>query len=185
MPPPIAATELRILYTSDEHGWIAPFADKGRRHDGAAGLAARYQKEGLCTSGTCEESSLIALSGGDQWTGPAISSFFRGKPAAEVWRRVGFSASALGNHELDFGRSDFLANQKTQGFPYLAANVSPTRAEGGVAERFRVFRRAGVNLGVIGLSTRFTPIHGMRANYEGLSFGEEEAALAQVVPEVW
>jgi len=28
--------------------------------------------------GACEESDTLALSGGDNWTGPAISSFFRG-----------------------------------------------------------------------------------------------------------
>lgn len=180
-----AATELRILYTSDEHGWIAPFADKGRRHDGAAGLVARYRKEGLCFGERCDDVPVLALSGGDQWTGPAISSFFQGEPTAILWKQLGFSASALGNHELDFGRAIFLKNQATEGYPYLAANVSPTLEAGGVAERYRLFKRAGLTLGVVGLSTKSTPVHGLRKNYEGLAFGEEEAALADVVPEVW
>jgi 5'-nucleotidase / UDP-sugar diphosphatase len=182
------ATELRILYSSDEHGWIAPFADKGRRHDGAAGLVARYRHEGLCAperGGRCDDVPVLALSGGDQWTGPAISSFFQGEPAAMLWKKLGFSASALGNHELDFGKEVFRKNQAVEGYPYLAANVSPVLEAGGVAERYRLFKRAGITLGVIGLSTHSTPIHGMRKNYEGLAFADEEEALKQVVPEVW
>jgi 5'-nucleotidase / UDP-sugar diphosphatase len=179
------ATELRLLYSSDEHGWIAPFADKGRRHDGAAGLVARYRKEGLCFGDRCDDVPVLALSGGDQWTGPAISSFFQGEPTAILWKKLGFSASALGNHELDFGRATFSKNQATEGYPYLAANVSPVLAAGGVAERYRLFKRGGITLGVIGLATRSTPVHGMRKNYEGLAFADEEESLTQVVPEVW
>lgn len=193
LPPPPSpakgpASELRLLYTSDEHGWIAPFADKGRKQDGVAGLITRYQREGLCvpaSPGDCDDVPVLAFSGGDQWTGPAISSFFKGEPTTELWKRVGFSASALGNHELDFGRKTFLANQRAEGYPYLAANVAPSFAEGGVAEPYRLFKRAGITLGVVGLSMQSTPIHGLRANYEGLTFGEEEAALAKAIPEVW
>lgn len=185
---PVAARELRLLYTSDEHGWIAPFADKGRRQDGVAGLIARYRAEGLCVPakpGDCDDVPVLALSGGDQWTGPAISSFFRGEPTTELWKRLGFSASALGNHELDFGRATFLVNQRAEGYPYLAANVTPAFADGGVAEPYRLFKRAGITLGVVGLSMQSTPIHGLRANYDGLVFGEEEAALAKTIPSVW
>jgi 2',3'-cyclic-nucleotide 2'-phosphodiesterase (5'-nucleotidase family) len=177
---------LRLLYTSDEHGWIAPSTEKGKARDGAAGLLARWLKnEGHCVPGTgqtCEGAATLALSGGDNWTGPALSSFFQGEPAALAMQRLGYAASALGNHELDFGRLSFEKNAAQEGFPYVGANVAPTLDQGGITRPFVLLRRQGVAVGVVGLSTSTTPRVGMRENYKGLSFGDEEKALEQAIP---
>lgn len=192
-PPPAPKREpitLRLLYTSDEHGFIQPVHDEGKPfRDGAAVLLGLWRsREGHCVpsaSDRCEGSATVALSGGDNWTGPAISSFWKGQSAAEVLRRVGYSASALGNHEMDFGRTIFERNRDLEGFPYVAANVSPSRAQGGVADKSVLVVRKGVTLGVVGLSTRDTVKAGLRDNYKGLTFGDEEDALAAEVPAVW
>lgn len=174
---PIALT---LLYTADEHGWIAPTIERGRQRGGAAELATRWAEiEGLCnpTGGAvCDASAALALSGGDNWTGPAISSYWRGQPAADAFGRVGWAASALGNHELDFGRSGFVANRALMHLGYLAANVQTTSGET-VASPMQLFRRNGVTVGVVGLATRSTPQHGLRENYAGLVFSDEEKAL--------
>ena len=47
-------------------------------------------------------------------------------------QRMGYAASAFGNHEFDFGRAKSLEHRKTGGFPYLAANVEVE--EGGPSE---------------------------------------------------
>lgn len=178
-----APVALTLLYTSDEHGWVAPVRDAGKpRRVGAAALLSLWRSaEGHCvpSSSRCEESATIALSGGDNWTGPAISTFFKGEIAAITMRRLGYAAIALGNHELDFGRAVFARNAEAQGIPYLAANVSPTRSEGGVAEAFTLVRRRGVAVGVVGLSTRKSPSAGLRDNYKGLTYGDEEPALVR------
>src|SRR4051812_34807667 len=70
-PPPALSgpVTLRILYTSDEHGWIAPAEEKGRTRGGAASLLARWKRdENHCVptpSDNCESSTDLALSGGD------------------------------------------------------------------------------------------------------------------------
>ncbi|MFO0658506.1 MAG: bifunctional UDP-sugar hydrolase/5'-nucleotidase [Polyangiaceae bacterium] len=125
------------------------------------------------------------MSGGDNWTGPALSSYFQGEVAAESMKRLGYAASALGNHELDFGRAAFSKNHDREGFPYLAANVTPPANSGGVSESWRIFSRNGVKIGVIGLATRSTPIHGMRSNYDGLRFDDESSTLEREVPAVY
>ncbi|MCS6900200.1 MAG: bifunctional UDP-sugar hydrolase/5'-nucleotidase [Myxococcales bacterium] len=193
--PPSSATNavaspvtLRLLYTSDEHGWIAPVTEKGKTRGGLAELLARWRAyEQHCVPSiaeTCEGSSTVALSGGDNWTGPAISSYFRGEPAAEALQAMGYVASALGNHELDFGRDSFEKNAKLQGIPYLGANVQ-TQTGHGVTRAYLLVRRQGITLGIVGLSTRDTPRVGLRDNYQGLEFGSEEEALTQVIPEVY
>jgi 2',3'-cyclic-nucleotide 2'-phosphodiesterase (5'-nucleotidase family) len=186
---PRAPIQLRLLYTSDEHGWVAPITEKGKSRDGAAGLLARWTKtEGHCVPGpaqSCETAGTLALSGGDNWTGPALSSFFKGEPAAMAMRQLGYGASALGNHELDFGRLLFEKNAAEEGFPYVGANVEPTLDQGGITRPFVLLRRRGVTVGVVGLTTHETPHLGMRDNYKGLRFRDEEASLVEIVPQVY
>lgn len=191
-PPPVGPhgpVELTLLYTSDEHGWVAPVRDAGKpKRGGAAALLARWREhEHHCVpdDGPCEDSTTIALSGGDNWTGPAISTFFKGEIATTAMRRLGYAASALGNHELDFGRAVFARNAAAQRVPYLAANVTPSAKEGGVAEAFTIVRRKGVRVGVVGLSTRKSPTAGMRSNYDGLTYGDEEPAMLRATAQAY
>ena len=180
---------LRILFTSDEHGWVAPAVEKGRARGGAPALLARWRAhEGHCVPSqekSCEEAATLALSGGDNWTGPALSSFFKGEVAAESMRRLGYAASALGNHELDFGRAGFDRNAALEAFPYVGANVSPPLEEGGITRPFVLVKRSGVTVGVVGLAFKSTPKVGLRENYKGLAFSDEEDALASAVPAAW
>jgi len=63
---------ITLLHTNDEHGWILP-AEKNKTTltSGAAELMGVWQKnEGYPNAST------IALSSGDMWTGPAISTWF-------------------------------------------------------------------------------------------------------------
>ncbi|MCC6644519.1 MAG: bifunctional metallophosphatase/5'-nucleotidase [Polyangiaceae bacterium] len=185
-PEPVRLT---LLYTSDEHGWVAPVHAAGKpKRGGAAALLARWRDhEGHCVpdDGPCDGASTIALSGGDNWTGPAISTFFKGEIAALAMRRLGYSAIALGNHELDFGRAIFARNAAAQRIPYLAANVTPRASAGGVAEPFTIVRRKGVQVGVVGLSTKKAPSAGIRTNYDGLDYGDEEPAMVRAVDQAY
>lgn len=136
--------------------------------------------------GACDESPVFALSGGDNWTGPAISSYFRGKPMAETMRAFGYLAAAMGNHELDFGQQNLIENARVQGYDFISANVrwEPGRTPLPLVP-WTVLRRNQVDIGVIGLSTVFTTHHLAPGSYEGLTFEDEEQTLTRVVPEVW
>lgn len=186
--PPVPIS-LRLLYTSDEHGWIAPVVEKDRRRGGAPELLARWiHQEQHCVpsvTDSCTSSSTLALSGGDHWTGPALSSYFNGAPAAEALKLIGYTASALGNHELDFGREIFAKNASIQQIPYVGANVKPWLDAGGITKPYLLVHRQGITIGVVGVSAKDTPKSGMRDNYKGLDFQEEEAALVQTIPEVY
>ncbi|HEU4412759.1 MAG TPA: 5'-nucleotidase C-terminal domain-containing protein [Polyangiaceae bacterium] len=185
-PRASASATLRFLFTSDEHGWIAPAESEGRARGGAAALLGRWLRdEGHCVpsaSGGCEAAATLALSGGDNWTGPAVSSFFEGAPATEAMRRLGYAASALGNHEFDFGREALEKNAARQGFPFVAANVRPREGRPELARPFVVVERRGVRVGVVGLTLESAPRQGLRSNYEGYDFEPEGPALERAVP---
>ena len=85
---------LTILYTNDEHGWMEG-EEKG---SGAANLLGLWrQKEGYDPQG-----DFLILSGGDNWTGPAISSWFKGQSMVEVMNDMGYAASTDDHHQSDF-----------------------------------------------------------------------------------
>ncbi len=74
---------------------------------------------------------------------------------------IGVSGSAIGNHEFDFGPDVLLPFLGFKQAPSLAANI---RSERGAAEflpRQKLSQmyefKSGIRIGVIGLSTIFTP----------------------------
>src|ERR1043165_9965460 len=145
-----------VLVTSDELGWLLPSADEGgKKKGGAAELLGQWvAEEKHCPGGTaCKPGydATVALSTGNHWNGPAISSFFRGESTAEVMKRMGYQVSTLGTHELDFGRDQFLRNRGLDGISYVAANLKVKAPDAKDMELppFKIVERRGVKLGVV------------------------------------
>ena len=104
-----------LLYTNDEHGHIY-------ENDGwykAVALYEMWEEE----EKNCKNCSVIKLSGGDNYTGTAVSTFFKGESMAEVMGLLGYRVSALGNHEFDFGERELKNNAKTAKMQYISSNV--------------------------------------------------------------
>jgi 2',3'-cyclic-nucleotide 2'-phosphodiesterase (5'-nucleotidase family) len=188
---PIAVT---LLYTSDEHGWLAPNAGRKTRHGGVAQLLHQLvSREQHCAGALpgaplpdCRGSSTLLLSGGDNYTGPSISGYYRGHSMAVALRRLGYAATAFGNHELDFGLAAFEHNRSTAEVPYLAANIRRVAADAPqLAEPYRIVERAGARIGVVGVSTVETPKAAAAHRFRGVVFDDIEATLDRVIPQLW
>lgn len=100
-----------LLYTNDEHGHIY---EKDGWYKGVA-LYEMWEEE----EKNCENCTVIRLSGGDSYTGTAVSTFVKGSSMAEVMGLLGYKLSALGNHDFDFGRQELKNNSKTAKMQYL------------------------------------------------------------------
>lgn len=131
---PHARVEVTVLFANDEHGWLLAHDEKGRTLGGAAEVLGQWVRdEGHCPGPAmrerggdggagerlpgppCPDPRTLLLSGGDNFTGPAISSYFDGRPMAEAMARMGYAASAFGNHEFDFGRARFVEDRAVSG----------------------------------------------------------------------
>lgn len=104
-----------LLYTNDEHGHI--YENDGW-YKGVALYEMWEDEEKNCTNCT-----VIRLSGGDNYTGTAVSTFFKGASMAEVMGLLGYRVSALGNHEFDFGEKELKNNANTAKMQYLCSNL--------------------------------------------------------------
>ncbi|WP_342380873.1 5'-nucleotidase C-terminal domain-containing protein [Myxococcus stipitatus] len=186
---PAAPSEVTLLVTGGTFGQLLPTDGKG----GAAELLGQWvNTEKHCPGPvkdgqpTCADSGTLALATGDHGNGPALSSFFLGAPTAEVMGRMGYAASAMGNHELAFGKEAFLSNRTTGGFPYLAANLrvkDPATAGDLSLPAFQVFERRGLKIGVVGLAAEKTVRTAMAGRADGLEVTGYEEALSSAIPE--
>jgi 5'-nucleotidase/UDP-sugar diphosphatase len=177
-----AQRELIILHTNDEHGYLLPQESKDFYEGGAAYCAAQWLRQGY--DPLAAEGHVLLLSGGDNWTGPAISTWFQGESAIEVMNAMGYRASAVGNHDFDAGQEVLRRRIAQAKFPYLAANLyrQGTQEVVDFVRPYCVIEVNGVRVGIIGLALRETPEVTALKYLEGLEFGDYEPALRRWAP---
>jgi 2',3'-cyclic-nucleotide 2'-phosphodiesterase (5'-nucleotidase family) len=90
-----------------------------------------------------------------------------------VFNQLGLAAAALGNHEFDWGQDTLRARMRQARYAILGANVRDTlgRPVSWIRSDTLIVR-AGVKIGVIGLSTRQTATSTRASNVIGLRFVE-------------
>ncbi len=173
---------LRLFFTADEHGWLfSGWSDDGTVfYGGAAELMTLMRERGYDPN----ENNSLLLSDGDMWTGPAISTWYKGESVVEVMNAMGYSAAAIGNHEFDFGQDVLLQRSQEADFPFLAANLRdevsgdpPAYARNYIVEEVN-----GVQVGIIGLTLDGLPYLVCSDNLEGLVETGYEQALRETVP---
>ncbi|MEN8172354.1 MAG: bifunctional UDP-sugar hydrolase/5'-nucleotidase, partial [Chloroflexota bacterium] len=170
---------LTVLYTNDEHGWI-----EGRESgSGAATLAGLWADAGYENQG-----DLLILSGGDNWTGPAISTWFDGQSMVAVMNVMGYHAAAIGNHEFDFGLDVLQTRLAEAEFPYLSANTrykagGSTPTDLGI-QAYTIVDTGVLRVGLIGLTLTDTPSITNPEHTAVFDFIDYETALREVVPQV-
>jgi 5'-nucleotidase/UDP-sugar diphosphatase len=179
---PASRHEIIILNTTDEHGALLPGVESDFLIGGAANSDATWLRQGH--DPRAGDGNVLLLSSGDNWTGPAISTWFKGESAVEVMNAMGYRASVIGNHELDFGQEVLQARIAQADFPYLAANLyrDGTQELPDWVKPYTLLDINGVRVGVIGLALEETPQVTAAKNLEGLAFGAYEPALRRWVP---
>jgi 2',3'-cyclic-nucleotide 2'-phosphodiesterase (5'-nucleotidase family) len=170
--------QITILYTNDEHGWM--------ESTGATGGAAEMVGLWRSAEDYSDDAPILILSGGDMWTGPAISTWFQGESMLEVMNAMGYDAAAIGNHEFDFKVEGLEARLAQSDFPFLSANIRE-KAGGGIPDfalPYIVREVNGIQVGLIGLTTTSTPTSAFPDYVEDYDFIPYEDALEDVVPQV-
>jgi 2',3'-cyclic-nucleotide 2'-phosphodiesterase (5'-nucleotidase family) len=114
---------------------------------------------------------VILLDGGDQFQGTPASNLGFGRPVVTIFNRLGRAASALGNHEFDWGQDTLRARMREARYPILGANV--TDASGKDIPWIpddTVITAGGVRVGIVGIATVATPRTTNPTTVAGLRF---------------
>lgn len=171
---------LTVYTTSDEHGWLQPVTQNGVVYGGVANFFASAKADGF------DPTRDLLVSCGDNWAGPAISTLFQGKPVVEAFNYMGYAATAIGNHEFDFGQAVLAERIGDSHYAYLSANTrdAATGDQAPFALPYKIVTIQGIDIGLVGLTTPDTATATNPPNVAGLSFGSPLETLESVVPRV-
>lgn len=156
------------LFTfNDFHGAYVPSPSQ----PGAAYLASLYIEE------FSKVANAVTLCGGDNYSGGYFSRITKGEPIDDFFKTMNVTASAVGNHEFDWG-VDYLAKAATKGVPYLAANIysdslhttHPQWVKPYLIKSIVLSEKDTIKMAIIGLSTLETLTTTKAENLKGLYF---------------
>ncbi|MBA3459706.1 MAG: 5'-nucleotidase C-terminal domain-containing protein [Deltaproteobacteria bacterium] len=130
---------------------------------------------------------VVLLDGGDMFQGTLESNLSEGADVVRAYNEMGYTATAVGNHEFDFGpegpattpqsieddaRGALLSRAREAKFPMLVANISDKTSGARIKwpnmPPSVLVEVAGIKVGIIGASTESTPFTTMPANFVGL-----------------
>ncbi len=155
-PKPV---HLVILHTNDVHGHLTPFEYNGEKQMG--GVARRST---LLKRLAPPEMAVLRLDAGDVWERGALSKRYHGQPDVLALNAMQYDAAALGNNEFRQGVPSLLEQMRLATFPFLSANVTVKATGKPLARESVLFRRGGLRIGVIGVTTpRITTYPGLES----------------------
>ncbi|MFK7886348.1 MAG: bifunctional UDP-sugar hydrolase/5'-nucleotidase [Gammaproteobacteria bacterium] len=170
---------LSVIGTNDVHGELL-----GRY----GGLTAFSGYVTALRDARQSDGGVALLDAGDMWQGTLESNLGEGAAMIAAYNALAYDAAAIGNHEFDFGpageafipetpqddpQGALKARAREAHFPLLAANVIDQATGDPVAwenvQPTTMFERAGVRIGVIGVTTAETIATTILANTAGLA----------------
>lgn len=106
----LADYKLTILHTNDFHSRFTPIS----KYDGGCGEGDNA--EGKCFGGSARlvtainaararSGNSILVDGGDQFQGSLFYTYYKGKLAAEMMNKMGYTGMTVGNHEFEDRKS--------------------------------------------------------------------------------
>ncbi|MEO6775475.1 MAG: 5'-nucleotidase C-terminal domain-containing protein [Kofleriaceae bacterium] len=178
---PQVAHTLTIIGTNDLHGALD-------RLPLFAGFVANVRAARATDGG-----GVVLVDGGDLFQGTLESNLAEGADVVKAYNRLGYAATAIGNHEFDYGpvgpaviakgdqdpRGALKARAAEATFPFLVTNILDARTGQRIAwpnmPASRLLEVAGVKVGILGASTESTPFTTMPANFAGLEMAKPTA----------
>lgn len=164
----VVANTIDIVSFNDFHGAVAEDVKEGGKNVGMAKLVATTKEYMGVNPNT------IFVSGGDQYQGTSESNLTLGRPVNAMMKGMGVVASAVGNHEFDWGTEHMTKWQADGGFTFLAANIIDTATKQPVAwaKPYMMVEKNGKKIALLGFSTKETIVLTSSKYTKGLEFAE-------------
>ncbi|HHF2858835.1 TPA: bifunctional UDP-sugar hydrolase/5'-nucleotidase UshA [Vibrio diabolicus] len=171
--------KLTVLHTNDHHGrfW--------QNRYGEYGMAARKTLiDDLREEIQAEGGSVLLLSGGDINTGVPESDLQDAEPDFKGMSKIGYDAMALGNHEFDNPLDVLFKQQEWASFPMLSANIYDKNTGKRLFQPYAMFKKQGIKIAVIGLTTEDTAKLGNPEFIEQIDFRDPKEEAKNLISEL-
>lgn len=159
-------TVVEIISINDFHGNLSEDAREKGKNMGMAKVIDAVKKYKANNPNT------IVVSAGDSYQGSAMSNLTHGAPVSEMYKEMGVIASAVGNHEFDWG-IEWVEKWKKDGeFDFLATNIIEKKSGKPVdwAKPYKIVDINGIKIGFIGLTTPETEFKTLPENVKDYKF---------------
>lgn len=165
-----------IVSINDFHGSLTSSSDTDKNIGAARLVQAVYDRK-------AKNPFTVTVSAGDNFNGSALSNSLYGEPVAIMLNNLGIVASAIGNHEYDWGTDKFSTWKNTMGAPFLAANIYNTETNKPVdyALPYIIKDIQGTKVAFIGLTTQETAYKTKPENVKGLEFKDPVVTAREYV----
>jgi 5'-nucleotidase len=169
--------KLTVLHTNDVHSHIDPFPENDPKFAGLGGVARRAT---LVKRIRETEKNVLLLDAGDIYQGTPYFNRYGGELEVKLMSKMGYDASAIGNHDFDNGIDGIVKNLPLFNFPLLCANYdfSSTELDGKTSE-YKIFEKDGLKIGVFGLGIELEGLVDRRM-YGKTKYNEPEVVSAKM-----
>lgn len=164
-----------IVSFNDFHGNVAEDVSQTGKNVGMSKLV------GAIKDAVAKNPNTIVVSGGDNYQGTAISNLTYGAPVSEMMKGMDVFASAVGNHEFDWGADRIQQWAKDGDFTFLASNIYDTKTGQPVtwAKPYMIQEKGDLKIAFIGLAHPDTPTLTKSEYVAGLEFRDPAAAAQE------
>lgn len=164
---------VELVSFNDLHGNV----QESGKNVGIAKLASAIKARTALNASSNYEA--IPLAAGDLYQGTAISNLTKGAPVNEFLKDINIPASAVGNHEFDWGKELIPTWAKAGNFDFLAANIIDKKTGKPVewAKPYKIIEVDGIKVGLIGVTTPETAYKTTPANVADLTFEDPSISV--------
>lgn len=163
--------EVNIITFNDLHGAV----EAGGKNAGIAKLAGEINRVKNTNPDT------IVVSAGDSYQGSAMSNLTYGEPVNKMMKEVEVVASAVGNHEFDWGLDYISKWAEEGGYDFLASNIYDKNTGKPVtwAKPYIIVEKGGLKIGLVGIATPETAFKTKPENVKDLEFRDPVASAKE------
>ena len=155
-----------VLLFNDFHGNVAEEISEKGKNIGMAKMVA-YVNEAVKNN-----PNTIVVAGGDNYQGTAMSNLTHGAPVSAMMKAMNVVASAVGNHEFDWGVDLMETWAKDGDFDFLATNIYDIKTGEPVAwaKPYKIVEKGGIKVAFIGLAHPDTTTLTKAEHVKGIEF---------------
>lgn len=148
---------ITIVYTNDVHSYIDNVVKDG---DGnVVGDGMRFSKiAAMVNDMKTDGENVLLVDAGDEIQGNIYGAMDEGESIINIMSTAGYQLATPGNHEFDYGMTQFLKLAEEAEFPYVTCNFHPTDNDKRIFSDSHVFEIGGQRVAFVGITTPETII---------------------------